>query len=300
MPFKLPFVTGLSRNSQGILWMLLAAFLFAVQDTIAKYLTADYPLVQVLWARFIVPIGLIAIIYIRRLPEVFATEQIGLQLLRSVFFGAMLASLFVAYRVMPLADASAILFFGPVVITALAFPILGQSVGPRRWAAVVIGFIGALIIIRPGGEVFQVAALFALAAAFLTAGHQIMIPLLSRTDSARTTFCYTPLVGVVVTSAAVGFYWVAPDLVGWVQFLIMGLLGSLSQMAIIRAFEMAPAPTVAPFLYSMLLWAAILGFIVFGDLPDMWTTVGALIVAGSGVYILHRERIAAADDKGRP
>ena len=87
---------------------------------------------------------------------------------------------------------------------------------------------------------------------------------------------------------------------GWVQFLVMGLLGSLSQMAIIRAFDMAPALTVAPFLYSMLLWAALLGFIVFGDLPDMWTTIGAVIVAGSGVYILHRERIAAATDKARP
>ncbi len=101
----------------------------------------------------------------------------------------------------------------------------------------------------------------------------------------------------MVTSAAVGFYWVAPDLVGWVQFLIMGLLGSLSQMAIIRAFDMAPAPTVAPFLYSMLLWAALFGFIVFGDLPDMWTTVGALIVAGSGVYILYLEPIADEADR---
>ena len=227
MPFKVSFLAGLSRSRQGILWMVLAAFLFATQDAIAKYLSTDYPTVQVLWARFIVPVILLAVIYRRRLPRMIATQQIGLQLLRSAFFLAMLACLFSAYRVMPLADASAILFFGPVIVTALSLPILGQYVGPRRWAAVIVGFIGALIVIRPGGDVFQFAALLALAAAILFAGQQILIPLLSRTDSVLTTFWYTPLVGAGVTSALVGFYWDTPDIVGSAQFLGIGLLGCL-------------------------------------------------------------------------
>ena len=146
-------------------------------------------------------------------------------------------------------------------------------------------------MIRPGGEVFQFASFLALAAAFLSASQQIVIPLLGRTDTPLTTFWYTPLVGAGVTSALVGFYWVAPDIAGWTQFLGIGLLGCLSQYAIIRAFDTAPAATVAPFLYTMLLWTTVFGFILFGDLPDIWTTVGALIVAGSGLYILHRERL---------
>jgi drug/metabolite transporter (DMT)-like permease len=294
VPFNISFLAGLSRNRQGILWMLAAAFLFATQDTIAKYLSADYPTIQVLWARFIVPVALLTVIYRQRLPRIVATQQLGLQLLRSVFFLGMLAFLFSAYRVMPLADANAILFFGPVILTALSQPVLSQYVGPRRWAAVVVGFIGALIVIRPGGDVFQSAALLALAAAFLAAGQHIIIPLLSRTDSAVTTFFYAPAVGAGVTSVAVGFYWVAPDVSGWTQLLGMGLLGCLSQVAIIRAFQAAPAPTVAPFQYTMLLWITLFGFVVFGDLPDIWTTVGALIVAGSGLYILHRERLTEA------
>ena len=291
MPFKIPLLADLSRSRQGILWMLLAAFLFATQDTIAKYLSIDYPTIQVLWARFIVPVLLLAVIYRRRLPRIVATQQLGLQLLRSSLFLGMLGFLFSAYRVMPLADANAILFFAPVILTALSLPVLGQYVGPRRWAAIVVGFVGALIVIRPGGDVFQTASILALAAALLAAGQHIIIPLLSRTDSAVTTFFYAPAVGACVTSAIVGFYWVAPGISGWTQFLGLGLLGCLSQYATIRAFQSAPAPTVAPFQYSMLLWITLFGFVVFGDLPDNWTIVGALIVAGSGLYILHRERL---------
>jgi len=296
VPFKISVLAGLPRSRQGILWMVMAACLFAAQDAIAKSLSIDHSTIQILWARFIVPVIVLAVIYRRRLPRVVATQQIGLQLLRSAFFLGMLAFLFSAYRVMPLADASAILFFGPVVVTALSYPVLGQWVGPRRWAAVSVGFIGALIVIRPGGEVFQIASLLALGAAFLSASQQIVIPILGRTDSAETTFWYTSLIGAGITSAALGFIWVTPDIAGWGLFVGIGLMGCLSQYGLIKAFDTAPAATVAPFLYTMLLWTTLFGFILFGDLPDMWTVFGGLVVAGSGLYILRRDQLSTTDE----
>jgi drug/metabolite transporter (DMT)-like permease len=269
----------------------MAGFLFATQDVIAKYLSLSYPTEQVLWGRFIFPVVALTIYYNRRLPGIMATRRLGLQLLRSGLLCVMLGLLFSAYRFMPLADVTAIMFIGPILVTALSLPLLGEHVGPRRWAAVVVGFAGALIIIRPGVGVMQTAALLALGAAFISSTQQIMIRILSRHDSALTTLLYTPLVGALATSVAVFFRWQAPDLEGWVMMALLGMLGVASQFGIIKAFEAAAAATVSPFMYSILIWAGVYGFAVFGDIPDFWTVLGAAVIVASGLYILHRERL---------
>ena len=290
-----PHRPALAASYRGILWMLMAGFLFATQDVIAKYLSLSYPTAQVLWARFIIPVAALAIILNHRLPEVMATRRRGLQLVRSGLLCVMLGLLFSAYRFMPLADATAIMFIGPILVTALSLPVLGEHVGPRRWAAVAVGFAGALVIIRPGAGVMQAAALLALGAAVISSIHQIMIRILSRDDSALTTLVYTPLVGALATSVALPFLWVAPDFEGWVLMALLGTLGVASQFGIIKAFEAAPAATVSPFMYFILIWAGVYGIAVFGDIPDAWTLLGAAVIVASGLYIFHREQL-----RGRP
>ena len=286
-----PHRPALAASYRGILWMLMAGFLFATQDVIAKYLSLSYPTTQVLWARFIVPIAMLAIIFNRRLPGLMATRRRGLQLVRSGLLCVMLGLLFSAYRFMPLADATAIMFIGPILVTALSMPMLGEHVGPRRWAAVVVGFAGALVIIRPDAGVMQAAAFLALGAAFISSIHQIIIRILSREDSALTTLLYTPLVGALATSAAIAFLWVAPDLEGWLLMALLGALGVASQFGLIKAFEAAPAATVSPFMYFILIWAGVYGLAVFGDIPDAWTLLGAAVIVASGLYIFHREQL---------
>jgi len=269
----------------------MAAFLFATQDVIAKYLSLSYPTAQVLWAHFIVPVAALVIILNHRLPGILVTRWRGLQVARSALICIMMGLLFSAYRFMPLADVAAIMFISPILVTTLSMPVLGEHVGPRRWAAAVVGFAGALIIIRPGAGVMQAAALLALGAAFISSIHQIMIRILSREDSALTTLAYTPLVGALATSIAIPFLWVAPDLEGWGLMALLGILGIASQFGIIKAFEAAPAATVSPFMYFILIWAGIYGVSVFGDIPDAWTLIGAAVIVVSGLFIFHREQL---------
>ncbi|MDP6572829.1 MAG: DMT family transporter [Rhodospirillales bacterium] len=282
---------ALAASYRGILWMLMAGFLFATQDVIAKHLSVSYPTTQILWGRFIVPVVVLAIYFNRRLPGIMATRRPGLQLVRSGLLCVMLGLLFSAYRSMPLADATAIMFIGPILVTALSLPVLGEHVGPRRWAAVALGFAGALVIVRPGVGVLQGAAFLALGAAVVSSTQLIMIRVLSRDDSAMTTLVYSPLVGALATSGAMAFLWVAPDLEGWLLMALLGILGVGSQFGTIKAFETAPAATVSPFLYVVLIWAGVYGFAVFGDIPDAWTLLGAAVIVASGLYIFHRERI---------
>lgn len=295
MANSLPHSPKLAAIYRGILWILMAGFLFATQDVIAKHLSASYPTTQVLWGRFIVPVVALAIYFNRRLPGIMATRRLGLQLVRSGLLCVMLGLLFSAYRSMPLADVTAIMFVGPILVTALSLPLLGEHVGPRRWAAVVVGFAGALIIIRPGAGVLQGAAFLALGAAVVSSIHQLMIRVLSRDDSALTTLVYTPLVGALATSAAMAFLWVAPDGEGWLLMALLGILGVGSQLGTIKAFEAAPAATVSPFLYVVLIWAGVYGFAVFGDIPDAWTLLGAAVIVASGLYIFRREQIRGQD-----
>ena len=282
---------ALSASYRGILWILMAGFLFASQDVIAKYLSLTYPTAQVLGARFIVPAAVLAMVFNRRLPEIMATQRRGLKLARSALLCVMMGLLFSAYRFMPLADATAIMFIGPILVAALSMPLLGEHVGPRHWAAVVVGFAGALVIIRPGAGVMQAAAFLALGAALISSINQILIRILSRDDSALTTLVYTPLVGALATSGVMAFLWVAPDLKGWLLMTLLGTLGVASQFGIIKAFEAAAAATVSPFMYFMLIWAGVYGFAVFGDIPDAWTLLGAAVIVASGLYIFHREQL---------
>ena len=182
------------------------------------------------------------------------TRQPGLQVLRGAMVLATLSFHFSGLHFIPLAEATAILFIAPILVTALSFPLLGERVAPALWGAVFIGFAGALIVIRPGFGVMQLAALLPIGAACTFAGYQIAGRILSRTDSAITTLTYTVWVGAVAASLVVPFFWKTPDLLGWTQIAGLGLFAGFGQFALIKAFEAAPAATVTPF---YLFWAGV-------------------------------------------
>lgn len=278
---------------RGILWMLLTSICFVAMDSLAKHLTQSYPIAQVVWARYAFHFLLLALVLGPRLRRTMHTRRLGLQCLRSLLLLGATSLFFAALSFIPLADATAIMFVAPIVVTALAMPLLGERVGPHRWASVVVGFLGALVIIRPGTEAMDPAALLALGGASCYALYQIATRRLSATEALLTTLAYTALIGVLATSALMPFLWLPPAPMHWFAMIGLGLLGGIGHFALIKAFQFAPAATVTPFGYSNLIWAVLFGYLIFGDLPDGWTVSGALVIAGSGLYIAHRERTLA-------
>ena len=275
---------------RGILWMLLTMLAFSTMDSFAKHLTLSYSVLQIVWARYLFTMVLALLLVGRRLPETLIARRPGLQVFRGVLALVTTALFFTGLRFLPLADATALVVTGPIIITALSLPLLGERVEPRQWVGVAAGFVGALIIVRPGVEVFQWAALFPLAAAFGFSLHQITARVATRTDSAQTTFVYTAMFGVLATSVAVPLVWVTPQPLDWLFMAAVGVFGGIGQFTLIKAYEAAPAAMVAPFAYSGLIWATLYGLLVFGDLPDAWTVAGAVVIAASGLYVQRRKR----------
>jgi drug/metabolite transporter (DMT)-like permease len=278
---------------RGILWMLFTGICFVGMDTLAKHLTQSYPVAQVVWARYVFHFLLLALVLGPRLPRTMHSQRLGLQCLRSLLMLGATGLFFTALSFIPLANATAIMFVAPIMVTALAMPLLGERVGPYRWLGVVVGFLGALIIIRPGTETMNPAAILALGAAGCYALYQIATRRLSATEAPMTTLAYTALIGVLATSALVPFVWLPPAPMHWLAMVGLGLLGGVGHFALIKAFQFAPAATVTPFGYTNLIWAVLFGYLIFGDLPDGWTVSGALVIASSGLYIVHRERMGA-------
>ena len=289
--------TGPADERRGILWMLLTMLLLANSDALAKYLTITYPVAEVVWSRFLYVVPLV-LLWGRRLPEVAATPRPGLQVARGLMVVTTMGFLYLGLSYLPLADSMAIMFVAPVLVTAFSMPLLGEKVGPRRRLCVIAGFLGALIVIRPGTGMMHWAAFLPLAAAFFFAFHQIAARVLSRTDTPMTTLFYTSVAGAVTTSIVVPFLWVAPDAEGWMLMGLMALSTGFSNFTIIKAFESAPAAVVSPFTFTILIWATLYGFFLFGDLPDLWTLSGAVFIVASGLYMFQRERrqeVAGAD-----
>ena len=275
---------------RGILWMVLAMLAGTGMEATGKVLVLDYPVVQVVWARLAFHSACLAPLIGPRLPSLFVTQRLGLHLLRSSTQVTALGLFFAAVVFIPLADASAIHLVSPLFVVALASPVLGESVGLRTWIGVVAGFLGALIIIRPGMGAMHWAAILPVGSALSAAVLQVTTRKLSQTEGTLTILVYTSLVGLVVYSLAVPFVWVAPDLAGWALMILMGCLGFCSNFAQIKAFQAAPAAVASPFIYTGLVWATGYGFVLFGDLPDRWTVLGMMTIAASGIYILRQER----------
>ena len=282
------------NTSRGILLMLAAIATFTSMDALAKHLiTSGYPALQVIWARYLGQTVIVVLIFLPRLGSVLRTRAPGMQALRSLFqFGAT-AFFFLSLGHIGLAEATALTDINPVLITLGAALFLGEKLGPRRVAGVLVALIGALIVIRPGMGVFQPAALLPLACALCYAGFALATRKVGQSEAPATSLIYSALFGTLVSSALIpGIYApIAPgDLWG---FLLIGGLGALAQICLIRAFTLAEASVIAPFGYVGILFATLWGILLFDEWPDVWTICGALVIAGAGLYVWHRETKAA-------
>ena len=282
---KSPLMAG-----SGIPLAILAVALFTTMDTIVKELLRDgYQLPQIVWGRYFFHVLLLMIVLAPRLRMVARSQNIGLQMLRSILMLATTSLFFAGLQFVPLAEASAMMLISPLVVTALAVPLLAEQVGLRRWVGIIIGITGALIIIRPGSDMINFGIFFPATAAFCFAFYQISTRLLSQADPILTTLFFTAFVGAVLTSFAAPFYWTEPTPITWVLLVGAGLCGGIGHFALIKALTLSPASVIAPFNYTHLIWAIGFGYLFFAELPDAWTVTGGLIITASGLYVYHRE-----------
>jgi drug/metabolite transporter (DMT)-like permease len=286
-----------SDSGKAITIFVVAMIVFAFQDAITKHLSVGYPAPQLLLMRFAVFAIVAAAINARGggfrkgLRRGFRTECFWLQILRSLVIVAEIGFFILSVRTLPLADAHAIIAVSPLICTALSVPFLGERVGLRRWAAVLVGFAGILIILRPTFRVVDEGMVYALITAVLFALYQVLTRIASLRDEAGTSMLYMGVVGVVVTGAVAPFYWVWPDVQGWAFLLTLAAMSTAAHLMLLKALSMSPASVLQPFNYTLLVWVTVVGFVVFGDFPDTPTIIGAAIVVASGLYTFYRERV---------
>ena len=276
----------------GIALMLFAMAVLPAIDVIAKYLgQTGMPVLQIVWARL--TFGALV-----TLP--FALPQTGVRgLLPSrPLYHALRASLLISatflffwsLRFLPIADALAIFFVQPLVVTALSPLVLGERVGPRRWAAVAVGFVGTLIIIRPGLGVLNPGSLLALGSGTCLALYFLMTRRIAGAQKAIITTFHTNLLGAAITTALVPLVWITPSLTEWFLFLSLATIANIGHYSIVRAYDHAEASLLAPLAYTEMITSTILGYLFFGDFPDRWTFLGVSILISCAIYISMRER----------
>jgi len=275
--------------------VLVSTVFFAMGDIAAKFLTDTVPATQVAWMRYLVfCLMVLPTIFIARGPRAMHTPRLGLQILRALGVAGSSVLFILGLGHLQVAEATAINFISPIFITALSIPLLGEKVGIRRWAAAAVGFGGVMLVVQPGGEAFSLAALLPMGAALAWAFAAIATRMMS-SERPETTLAWSAAVGFVALSAYVPFGWHDPTLREiWIAFL-MGAFSTVGHWLICVAYRRAPVSTLAPFSYVQLLFAGLMGFAAFGNVPGAWTLVGGVVIAASGLYTAHRERVRARE-----
>ncbi len=272
--------------------MAFAVVCFATNDAWTKHLTATFDPLQVVWARYTGHVLLLlpVVAFMARRRRLLAAQP-GLQVARALLMLICTICATYAYAVLPLAELTALGFSGPLAATVLAIPVLGEHVGIRRWTAVLVGFVGVLIVVRPGTAAFDPAALLIVGGSCIWALGFVVTRRMATGDGPVAMLVWTAAIGFVGSSLLVVPVWETPDLWGGVQLLAMGGFNLFAQFLLIRAVVHAPASVVVPLTYTQLVWATLIGFAAFGSTPDGWTISGAAIIVASGLYVWHRERL---------
>ncbi len=281
---------------RGVLLCLAAAFLFACMDTTIKYLTAHYPAPLVVAIRYIVLCVLMTVLLAPSQGRALVrTQRTALVLTRAACLAAASLFLALALKRMPVAEATAMLFLAPVVVVLLAGPFLHEYVGATGWVAAIIGFAGVLLIARPGSGLDAIGFALGLCAAAVTALYQLLSRVLASSERTVTLLFYTALVGAVAFGMALPWFWpeVTPTPWQMLMFAGVGVMGGLGHFLFTAAHRYAPASLLAPIMYAQLLWALLLGWIVFGHVPAGASFVGMGLVTGAGVLVAVKSRIAA-------
>jgi len=281
---------------RAILLFLLAGLCLSSLDATAKYLVRDHALFLVVWARYAGQMLVVTPFAWQRAGSGFwRTQRPGMQLLRSALLMVATICFFAGLRYLPLAEASAIIFLAPIFVVVLSGPLLGEHPSRARWIAVVTGFVGILILVRPGSSIFHPAALLLVVAAVCNALFFVMTRKLVE-ENAYTTLFYSALVGTVGLSLALPWE-TGESTAGWreaLMLLLLGLLAGVGHWLVISAYSMAPASFLTPLAYLQIIWATSYGYLVFGQLPDRWSGLGMAVVVASGLWLALQERARAA------
>ncbi|HYF53581.1 MAG TPA: DMT family transporter [Salinarimonas sp.] len=280
------------RRLVGIALMCCALICFACLDASAKWVNRYVDPLQTVWARYAVSVALVAL-FVNPVtsPGVSRTRRPWLQAGRSLLLLLSTALNFYALQYLQLAEAIAIQFMTPFLVALMAGPLLGERVGPERLAAISVGFLGVLVITRPGLGGMHPAAILSALGSVCYALYGISTRLLAAHDSSRTTMFYSGLAGVALTTPLLPLVWTAPPSpLAWALLVSVGFFGGVGHWLLILAHARAPAPILSPFIYTQIVWMIAFGWLVFGQLPDAWTLGGAGIVVASGLYLLSRER----------
>jgi drug/metabolite transporter (DMT)-like permease len=286
----------------AIVLIVVASACFTMVDVSVKLLSQRYPVPLLVWARWgVQALILLAVLAPRRRAAIVRTTRLRLHLVRSVVLVASSFCYFLALRFLPLAEATALNYTAPILVTLMAGWVLDEPLTRPRWAFVIAGFIGMLLIVRPGTSVLAPAALLALAAAALYAIFQIMTRQLAGEDL-MVLLIYPSIIGTLLLSAGVPFvrsegWYPTSDIAAFVG---IGILGTLGHLLFIRAFQRASASAIAPFTYMQLVWSTVAGWLVFGTFPDAWTLSGIVVIAGSGVVLTWYERWRASLPQSAP
>jgi drug/metabolite transporter (DMT)-like permease len=280
-----------TRTARGASFTVLAMLAFASMDAISKWLVVDYPLGQIMWIRYAVfcvfawlvvrPRGFVRAIRSAR-PWLQGGRTL-LALIESFVF-------VLAFRYLPLADVHALAATSPLIVIALGVLFLGEKAGFARWVAVVAGFIGMLLIVRPGFRELNMALLLPIVGAFMWGVYQILTRLCARSDSSDTTLVWSAFVAFAASTLVGPWGWQWPTLSVWALMIVAAVLGALAQYALILALAWAEASAVQPYAYTLLVWVTVLGLVVFGDFPDAWTIAGAVVIVSSSLFAWWRDR----------
>ena len=281
----------MSRNSLGALLMCLSMFGFAVMDSISKFLVQSYPVMQTLWVRYVIYAGF-ALLVARRggILRQARSRRPWLQFWRSILAMLENAVFFLAFAYLPLAETHAIAATSPLIVILLAAPMLGEKVGLHRWLAVLAGFAGVLLIVRPGLVSLEWPMALPLVGALMWGLYQIMLRMVARDDAPETTLLWSAFIGLGAATLVVPFQWEPVTPAAWGFLLLIGILGAVCHYGLIRAMDYADASAMQPYSYTLLVWASVMGFLVFGDIPAIWTFLGGAIVVASGLYTWHHDR----------
>jgi len=292
---ELPAIDALEQEraratGRGIAFMLLSVALFSGMDGLIKWLGAEYPTLQIVFFRSLFAfVPLSVLLYRSGSLAALKTRSLLGHGLRAMAGLSAMSIFFYAFTQMPLANVIAIGFAAPLFVTALSVPLLGERVGPRRWTAIVLGFVGVLIMVRPDDGVFAPVAWLVLAGTVFYALAMIFVRRLSRTETSIAIVFYFTLACTLASGAVLPFVWVTPDALGWLLLAAVGLIGGLAQLAMTVAFRLAEASVVAPFDYSAMLWTALIGYLFWQEVPGLNIWLGVVVVVASGLYIAQRE-----------
>ena len=278
--------------SRGIALTLLATLCFALMDSMSKHLVAAYPLVQILWVRYLcfATFAFLVAGGPRRALAQLRVRSPALQIFRSALLLIEIGVFIYSLKFLGLADAHVLMASTPLIVTALSVLMLGENVGARRWTAIIVGFAGVAIVLQPNGDLFHPAAAIPLTSAFLFALYQIITRKVSG-DGAVASLTYLAVVGLVALTILLPWSWQVPTAIDLGIMIALGFLGAVGHFLFIKALEAAPASVLQPFFYAVLVWAIPLGYVIFGQVPAILTLVGASVIVSSGLYTFHRERV---------